>query len=162
MTRDEKIENIKEAVHSPLNIGDYNSTNIRNSTNCYSHALGSTLPYLNLYRIGAISGKKEINQEYSSIEEVKQLLFSDIEVLDLKIEESSKEEKLLERQYKIALFVAINNSGEIWEYHFLRADNGGEWTEKRKRMYLQGFYNNNISKYQTFPWYLVGYYKITK
>lgn len=161
MTRDEKIENIKKAVHSELDISEYNSTGIRNSTNCYSHAIGSTLPYLELYRIGAISGKKEIDHEYNSIEEIKQLLFSDFKVLNLQIEESSEEDELLENQHRIALFVAISNNGKIYEYHFLRLNNG-EWTEKRKNLPCTEFYNNSITKYKSFPWHLVGYYKITK
>ena len=161
MIRDQKIENIKKSVHLPLNFLDYNGTNVRDNTNCYSHALGSTLPFLELYRIGSISGKKGIDERYKSIEEIKSLLIADCKTIDLKIEESSEEDELLENQYKIELFVAINNKGEIWDYHFLRFENG-IWTEKWKRKSVQTFYKNDISKYKSFPWHLVGYYKITR
>ena len=109
----------------------YNATNYRDNTNCYSHALGATFPELRLYRIGVISGKKPIDQKYFSIEEIKELLFLDCETLGLKIEESSLEEKLLENQYKIKLFVKIWANREIGDYHFWRLDNE-IWTEKWK------------------------------
>ena len=161
MTRDEKIKNIKKTVHLPLNFLDYNSTNVRDNTNCYSHAIGSTLPYLEFYRIGAICGKKPIDEKYFSIPEIEEFLFEDFKVLNLQIEKSSKMEELSNDYYKIALFVAINNEGNIWEYHFLRNDEG-KWTEKRKNMPCTDFYNNSISKYMAFPWELVSYYKIKK
>ena len=161
MTREEKIKNIKESVHSPLKVSEYNSTNVRNNTNCYSHAIGATFPYLDLYRIGAICGKKSIDEKYFDTQEIENLLFADCEILDLQIKKSSMEEELPENYYKIALFVAINNEKIIWDYHFIRNDKG-EWTEKRKGINVQTFYNNDISKYMTFPWNLVGYYKIKK
>ena len=94
MTRDEKIKNIKKSVHLPLNVTYYNSTIVMENTNCYSHAIGSTLPYLELYRIGAICGKKPIDEKYSSIIEIEDLLFSDCKMLNLQIEKSSRMEEL--------------------------------------------------------------------
>lgn len=58
------VEKIKASVHKELDTSRYNDTIVRDNTNCYSHAIGSTVCYKRLYRVGAISGKKKIDQEF--------------------------------------------------------------------------------------------------
>lgn len=152
---------IKEEVHIPPYFEVYSSTEYRNNTNCYSHALGATSPIIELYRIGAISGKKTIEEKYTSIEEIKELLFLDCETLGLKIEESSLEEKLSENQYKIKLFVCIWANGTIGDYHFWRADND-IWTEKWRGHNMMPIQNPEKDRMNSDPWQFVGIYKITR
>ena len=59
-----EILEIRRNVHQPLKWEDYNSTNIRNNTNCFSHAIGSTnVSDPRYYRLGMLSGKKELKEE---------------------------------------------------------------------------------------------------
>lgn len=161
MDKAEIRNNIIKEVHTKPLFEKYNESNVRNNTNCYSHALGSTFPYLKAYRIGAICSKKPITEEYRSIEEIKKLLFLDCEAIQLKIEESSLEEELLEGQFKIALFVEKWSNGRINDYHFFRFDNG-IWTEKRKREPMVVVEDLKENKVNYYPWNLGGFYKITK
>jgi len=120
------------------------------------------LPYPELYcRIGAISGKKPIHQDYFSIEEITTLLFFDCEKLRLKIEKSFLEEELLDRQYKIALFVRIWANQKIGGCHFWRYENG-LWTEKWPRRGMNVIQDFQRDKLDYFPWNFVGIYKISK
>ncbi len=158
----DKITALQYQAHSKPLYENYNQTNVRDNTNCYSHALGLTLPYSELYcRIGAISGKKPIDQNYVSIEEITRLLFWDCETLQLEIKESFLEEKLQENQYQIALFVKIWANGTIGGCHFWRYENG-IWTEKwpRRQMYVIEDFQGEKLDY--FPWHFVGIYKISK
>ena len=66
----EILTHLLQEVHSKPSFEKYESTRVRNNTNCYSHALGMTFPNIELYRIGAISNKKPVDQEYFSIEEI--------------------------------------------------------------------------------------------
>lgn len=117
---EEKIfQEILKQVHEEPLYDKYIPTAISQNLNCYSHALGATYPNLQSYRIGAICEKKPLDQEYFSIDEIKELLFLDCEKLQLKIEESSLEEELLPNQYKIQLYVKIWGNGQIGDYHFL-------------------------------------------
>lgn len=158
----DKIAALQCQAHSKPLYENYNQTNVRDNTNCYSHALGLTLPYPELYcRIGAISGKKPIDQNYFSIEEITTLLFSDCQTLQLEIEESSLEEKLQENQYKIALFVKIWANGTIGGCHFWRYENG-IWTEKWPGRHMSVIEDFQREKLDYFPWNLVQIYKISK
>ena len=164
MTESEKkrrIDQIKKMVHQTLDVNLYNSSNVRNNTNCYSHAIGSTASCIELYRIGAICGKKPINQEYFSIEEIKHLLYEDLKVLELEIQESSEEELLNDNQYKIALFIKIYADNKIHDFHFLRYENG-QWSEKRKTHFPINHGNTLKGLYSYWPWNLIGIFKITK
>lgn len=158
-----RIAKIKEVVHQKKpDMSEYNSNLIRENTSCYSYAIGSTVPYLNLHRIGSISGKKPIEQEYFSIQEIKQLLFEDLKILDLEIDESSEKEEIdNDNQYKIALFVKIYADKKINDYHFLRMDNG-EWTEKYRGMFPIKVGRDLKKIYNYWPWKLAGVFKITK
>lgn len=156
-----RFTEILSQVHSKPCFEAYEATNVRNNTNCYSHALGVTLPYIECYRVGALCGKKSIDEPYSSIEEIKKLLFFDCEELQLKIEESSLEEELLDNQYKIKLFVKIWANGKIGDYHFWRFENE-IWTEKWKTRRMSEIQDFEKSEMNYFPWNFVGIYKISR
>ncbi len=159
LTRDQNLKRLKVAVHSTLDYNEYNSTNVINHTNCFSHAIGSTLSCLELYRVGAICGRKDIEADYFSVEEIVDLLFADLSALDLKIEPSFIGDIMNSNQYQIALFVKIYADHKIHDYHFFRNDSYG-WSEKwrtyKPRM-MDGFQMLNY-----FPWNFVGIFKITK
>lgn len=157
----DRIAEIKKQVHSDLLIEKYEETNVRNSTNAYSHALGATLPYLELYRIGAISRKKAINQEYFSVQEIKDLLFLDCETLQLEIKESSLEEEIKDNEHKIALFVKIWPNEKIADYHFWRFDKG-IWTEKWRTRRMSQIQDFERDKLDYSYWSFVEIYKISK
>lgn len=158
-TREQYLSLLKKAVHSPIDYTMYNSTSVINNTNCYSHAIGSTLSCIELYRIGAISGLKDINQDYFSINELLNLFLEDMNTLDLKIEDSNLEDSMNSNQYQIALFVKIYADNKIHDFHFYRNDSLG-WSEKwrwYKPTMLGGF-----KELDYFPWHLIGIFKITK
>lgn len=158
-TREQHLERLKTAVHSPLNYDDYNSTIVIRNTNCFSHAIGSTLPYIELHRIGAICGKKDISERYFSIQEILDLLFADLDFLGLKIELSFIGDTLDTNQYQIALFVKIYSDGKIHDYHFYRNDCNG-WSEKWR--HFKPTMMDNFRMLDYFPWNFIGIYKITK
>lgn len=153
---EEKISRIIIATHSELNLSDYDSTNCQAVCNCYSHAIGSTIPFKEIYRIGAISGLKGVTTDYYSVDELVFLLYEDLKVLELGIEEYQGEE-LLENQYLIRLYVKAYRNNKIFDYHFTRCDNG-IWTEKWRNEKARLV----VSSYNFFPWNKVGTYKITK
>lgn len=154
----EKINRIKKAVHSKINFSDYNATSCRNVCNCYSHAIGSTLPIEKIYRIGAICNKKDIEEEYASVEEIVSLLYEDLRTLNLGIEVYNGRDKLKKNQYLIKLYVKRYREWMINDYHFIRCDNG-IWTEKWRSL-KEVVIDENY--YNFFPWEEVGIYKITK
>lgn len=153
------IATILKQVHQAPDFNKYEETNTRNNTNCYSHALGTT----QMIRIGQISGKKDIDEKYVSIEEIEELLMADLELLNLKLENSSVEEKISENQYqyKIALFVKQWSNGEIADYHFWRCDNE-IWTEKWKGRLMNKIEDFERDSKDTNLRTLIGIYKITK
>ena len=134
----EKLDKIIEAVHRPLNFSDYNETSIREDTNCFSHAIGSTITCCrSLYRLGRISGKKKLDEKYVSSEELKNLFLFDTAVLGLKAKEISydyvkKNDKieLKDNQHVVVLFACYHRN-EIYDFHFIRFDQANGWTEKR-------------------------------
>ncbi len=152
---------LTKQVHTKPLFQTYEETDVRENTNCYSHALGATLPILQLYRVGAICGKKPINQKYFSMEEIKELMFLDCDTLNLKIQESSIEEKLKDNEYKIALFIKVWGSGIIGDYHFWRYENG-IWTEKWRGRHMNTIENFERDKLTYFPWNFQGIFKIQR
>lgn len=144
----ENIEELKLAVHKPLEWSDYDSTNINSVTNCFSHAIGSTvISNPKLYRLGMISSKKSSNEEYISSKEVKELFGADLTKLDLEAKEmvfksfnkysvikAVSESKLQTNQYIVLLFVKDYGRIEekIKDFHFIRFDYEKGWTEKLK------------------------------
>lgn len=166
------IETIKEAVHQPIDFKDFESTCTRENTNCFALAIGSTVTSdKTLYRPGRISGKKPLNQDFFSIEEVKDLFLADLEALDLKYESLALYGKnqilaytsglrLKENEHIVVMFVQKMANNTIMDYHFLRYDNRG-WSEIR-RQFHQFVRDDNISWPSN--WYdnLVGCYKITR
>ncbi|MCI8965078.1 MAG: hypothetical protein HFJ43_01780 [Clostridia bacterium] len=153
----EKINRIKKAVHSEMDFSDYNATLCRNICNCYSHAIGSTLPIEEIYRIGAICSKKDIAEKYVSVDEIVSLLYEDLRTLNLGIEEYNGDE-LKNNEYLIKLYIKRYREWLISDYHFIRCDNRG-WTEKW-RHYKEAVIDEDY--YTFFPWEEVGIYKITK
>ena len=170
------LEKIIESVHRPMAWDQYNSTNVRNNTNCFSHAIGSTATSdRRFYRLGVISGKKDIEQEYFSAEEVKDLFLSDLNVLDLGVKEIllQDKEKILKQisnmslqnnQHIVELFIKTYGSGKeekIRDFHFLRFDEEG-WSEKR---FMQNvIFLNNINFQWPSGWNdrIVGTFLITR
>lgn len=152
-----ELTRILKEVHSKPSFKRYEETNVRNNTNCYSHALGTT----QMIRVGQISGKKDTNEKYISFEEIIELLIADLESLNLQLEESSVEEKISENQYKIALFVKKWSNGEIADYHFWRCDNE-IWTEKWKGRYMNEIEDFERDSKDTNLRTLIGVYKITR
>lgn len=142
MIQKENLEKIIRAVHNPLNWEDYNSTKVLNHTNCFSHAIGSTITDVrNAYRLGMISGMDN-EVIYSSKESVKQFFLDDALKLELEIEEIQtgtylpfflkkvEQLELCENEHIVALFVTIYANEKIADFHFLRYDEKG-WSEKR-------------------------------
>lgn len=133
MTTQEIIEKIKVEVHLPLATQRYEETMVQNETNCYSHAIGAITPRLKVYRIGAISGRKDIGEKFKSTEEIINLLKEDLDVLGLKYEvindDDWKTQTLREGQYIIRLYAKIYANGMLADYHFIRYE-AGKWSEK--------------------------------
>lgn len=176
-----EILEIRRNVHQPLKWEDYNSTNVRDNTNAFAHAIGSTnVSDPRYYRLGMVSGKKKLKQEYFSLEEVKDLFLSDAHVLELDVEEIilaggdlskyslldhiSKIE-LQNNQHIVVLFVKIYVDGKrerILDFHFLRYDEGKGWSEKILRRNVYFF--EDISREWPSCWYdrTVGAFKITR
>ena len=176
-----EILEIRRNVHQPLKWEDYSSTNIRDNTNAFAHAIGSTnVSDPRYYRLGMVSGKKKLKQEYFSSEEVKDLFLSDAHVLDLDVEEIipaggdlskysllnhiSKIE-LQNNQHIVVLFVRIYEDGgreKIFDFHFLRYDKEKGWSEKRFRNNVYFF--EDISREWPSCWNdrTVGAFKITR
>ena len=156
------IDIILNQVHTPLEMFKYESTNVRNNTNCYSHAIGATYPELEIYRIGAISNLKSIDQKYTSKEEILNLLFEDLKTLKLKYEEIDLDNDvdLEENQYIIKLYIQFSSDGKIFDYHFIRFEDG-KWTEKRKLQRVSELYHENMYD-KRYLWEHVVTLKITR
>lgn len=175
MIAQENLEKIKNAVHQPLNWEDYNSTSVVEDTNCFAHAIGSTVTSdISAYRLGMLSGKKKLKDGYISKEEVKKLFQADLSVIGLRLEEIPFENltsflkymskiDLTDNQHIVALFVKIYGKEEIiMDFHFLRFDKEKGWSDKRwgRRVH----FIENISMEWPSGWNdkLIGVFKITK
>lgn len=156
------LNKILSQVHSNPSFERYKETQVRNNTNCYSHALGTMFPMLEIYRVGAISGNKHIDEKYVSSEEIKNLLFLDCKELQLKIEETSLEEKISDDEHKIVLFVKRWPNGQVADYHFWRYDNSLSWTEKWRGREMTQINDFQKEKLTYFPWSFEGIYKISR
>ena len=63
-----EILEIRWNVHQPLKWENYKSTNIRDNTNCFAHAIGSTnISDPRYYRLCMVSGKKGLIEDYFSL-----------------------------------------------------------------------------------------------
>ena len=156
-----------ENIHKELDFSKYQSTIIREETNCYSHAIGAESPC----RIGGISELKPLGEKYRSKEELKTLFLEDLKTLGLRVEEieiSSKEDCLLkieetdleENQHLILLFAICYRNGIINDFHFWRYDSKEGLSEKY-------FYQHpNLLSYPSRSWTssmkLVGMFRITR
>ena len=96
---------------------------VKMSTNCMAFALGlETASNSELYRVGALCGKKPIDQEYFSEYEVKELFLEDLQVLKLNVKQVTFEEiKVMElesNQY-YCFFVCYKVWKRNWRFPFL-------------------------------------------
>ena len=127
-----EFEDVKKQVHQKFDCNIYSDTNVRDNTNCYSHAIGAEYPCIRIYRIGVLSGKKsDIKEPYTSFEEIINLLFEDLDSLGLEYEVLDKYNRkydLKKNQYIIRLYLSKYRDGKIG-YHFIRYEDG-TWTEK--------------------------------
>ncbi len=124
------FETIKKQVHMSHELQKYESTVVRDETNCYSYAIGATYPELRNYRIGALSQKKSIYEKYSSKEEILRLLEQDLNILELKHEICQSLKQLGSGEYAIRLYIRKYANGQIADYHFIRYDPEEGWSEK--------------------------------
>ena len=165
------IEKIIQSVHQELDWDLYNHTNVQDSTNCFAHAIGSTVTSATkYYRLGILSGKKPDGQAYISTTEVRDLFLADTQVLGLEVEEitfsdrsnPTSEVELQADQYIVALFVKMAGNGGILDFHFLRYDKDKGWSEKRFRKPL--IFLENIALGWPSAWNdkLVGTFRITR
>lgn len=170
MDMKEAIMKLSEYVHKDLDYSEYNSTMIRNNTNCYAHAIGSTYSDLKMYRIGAISGLKSIEEKYFSENELKTLFLEDMKTLKLEIEEIEifskqdclskiKKANLEENQHFALLFAIYYPSGRFADFHFWRYDGKG-FSEKR-RSQIPIFIDEPMKSW-TDSMKLVGLFRITR
>jgi hypothetical protein len=155
------LDRIRETTHQKLDKTRYDTTLVRNTTNCYSYAMGSTVSCLNLYRVGAISGRKPLEEPYFSTGEIIKLLYEDFKEIDLTIERSSEEEVISENQYKIALFVKVYADNKIHDFHFTRFEDG-RWSEKFRWQLPRDIGTSLKNEYNYWPWRLVGIFKVTR
>lgn len=169
------IEKIKNAVHRPLNWEDYNSTSVVEDTNCFSHAIGSTVTSdITAYRLGRLSDKKGLGKEYFSKEEVKNLFREDLSVIDLEAKEipfenlrlfleKLSEMKFADNEHVVALFVRTYGRDEkIMDFHFLRYDKEKGWSEKRWNRKVHFIENILIGWPSSWNDKLIGVFKITR
>lgn len=170
----EQFKKIKHAVHQPLNWDDYNSTSVIEDTNCLSHALGTTVTSsLEAYRLGILSQKKPLDEQYISIEEVKSLFLSDTMSVELEVEEIQFHNlpkfldfmsniNLSNNEHIVALFIKIYGDEIIRDFHFFRFDKEIGWSEKRRPLRVN--FLNDISKQWPCSWNdrLVGVFKIKR
>lgn len=130
--KEETLKKITDEAHKYPRYEEYESSETRRNTNCYSHAIGILYPSISIYRIGAISELKSIKEKYNSISEIIYLLKKDLDTLQLNYEIVDSESdafELIENQYIIKLYVKIYANGSIGDYHFIRYENKA-WTEK--------------------------------
>lgn len=175
MVTQENLEKIKNAVHQPLNWDDYNSTSVIEDTNCFSHAIGSTITSdKSAYSLGTISNKRKLESGYVSKDEVRALFISDLSVLGLDIEEIPFENlsafledipriDLADNEHIVALFVKQYREDDIIRYfHFLRYDKEKGWSEKRWNSKVH--FLENISREWPSNWNdrLVNIFKVTR
>lgn len=175
MIAQENLEKIKKAVHQPLNWEDYNSTSVVENTNCFSHAIGSTVTSdKSAYSLGMISGKRKLESGYVSKDEVSSLFISDLSVIGLDMEEIPFESlsaflenipkiDLANNEHIVALFVKEYRKDDIIRYfHFLRYDKERGWSEKRWNRKVCFF--EDISREWPSDWNdrLIGVFKVTR
>lgn len=126
------LEKIKKQVHMSHELQKYESTVVRDETNCYSYAIGATYPELKNYRIGALSQKKSIYEKYTSKEEILRLLEQDLNILELRHEICRNLKQVASGEYAIRLYIRKYANGQIADYHFIRYDPEEGWSEKWK------------------------------
>ena len=128
-------------------------------TNCYAYALNC--PCASSYYLGMFSGhERDISDSAHDPEKMLKLLFEDLASLGLRIQESSLDEAIPEKAYKICFLAKWD------DYHFFRRDQDGFWSHKRG--WLNSPTNKHLNEIITNPaeakvdYSIVGYYIISK
>lgn len=122
-----RIEKILKTTNYPPK---YNPDKWRKKKfNCYMYALDICMnfsKYRPTCRIApGFLSRGEKNDYNDTREETIQYLIEDCKVLNLNIAETTMEEKIKENEYKIAVYVK-----KYCDYHFIRQDSNGNWSEK--------------------------------
>lgn len=122
------INRVKEAIHNQPISPNYNPDEWEGiSFNCYAYALRACMHFDFFgYCIapGFISkGKK--NDYRATKEHTLQYFKEDCEVLGLQVIPTELKEKTGANEYKIAVYLE-----EGYDYHFVRQDSNGHWSEK--------------------------------
>lgn len=165
-----ELDNLKVSINRrkelTFNPEDYEDFQIRRDTNCYAYALDSIYPNRELYRwLGSMSGCKKQLKE--SNEEMVKKLFKDCACVGKEIRECTYEEDVPEGWYKIAFLSDEKEENNITNFHFIRQDSDGTWSEKK-----WGELPNKLGKFSKtpfnpetahwFPFYIVSYFLIKK
>lgn len=103
-----------------------------NHINCYGYALGLTQPqifynkYYKIEREGMSHNLGMMTQRYSTrnVDKQIELFYKDLEALNIKWYESDIEKENMHGGYKIALYFSP------YDFHFLRQNKDGLWSEK--------------------------------
>ena len=99
------LDRIRETTHQKLDKTRYDTTLVRNTTNCYSYAMGSTVSCLNLYRVGAISGRKPLEEPYFSTGEIIKLLYEDFKEID--------ENRIMRDAERLAIYLEAKKTDKL-------------------------------------------------
>lgn len=169
----EAFMGIKIDAHQPFKYKEMlNSSMVRENTNCFSVAIGSTCTIdKTLYRLGMLSEKKPFNESFSSFEELKDLFTSDLEAIELRYKELSLKTRssieqyvqsnpLSERNHIAVLFAKEISDKNMYDFHFLRYDSKIGWSEKCNRQPL--FIGENVTWPSNLHDKLVACYKVTR
>ena len=128
-----------------------------NAPNCYAYAIGSQINE----QPGSRSGR--IPKNWNDVNDVGISVISDLKALGYTVRIiSAPDEKVYTNEFKIALRVGTKpfgysavNGGPLYDYHFMRQTNTGQWAEKHgvggdSIVWDSGMTPNNI------PWTLGG------
>ena len=130
MTHQEFINEVKKTIKNQPIPPHYNPKEWTNKNfNCYIYALRACMDFESPLRFWIAPGfisRGENNDYRDTISYTLNYFKEDCEALGLKVLPSTLEEKIGKNEYKIAVYVK-----EGKDYHFVRQDSNGIWSEKR-------------------------------
>ena len=130
MTHQEFINEVKKTIKNQPIPPHYNPKEWKNKNfNCYIYALRACMDFESPLRFWIAPGfisRGENNDYRDTISYTLNYFKEDCEALGLKVLPSTVEEKIGKNEYKIAVYVK-----EGKDYHFVRQDSNGFWSEKR-------------------------------
>lgn len=130
MTHQEFINEVKKTIKNQPIPPHYNPKEWKNKNfNCYIYALRACMDFESPLRFWIAPGfisRGENNDYRDTISYTLNYFKEDCEALGLKVLPSTLEEKIGKNEYKIAVYVK-----EGKDYHFVRQDSNGFWSEKR-------------------------------